>query len=145
MAIGNNHHYPYVFQLLSAWALVHLSPEELQTTLAMYVPSDLQASTQRVVDAIIASVSTLDDIIQSTSPTRKFNRFSSMEKSILRMGTWELQHSPDIASKTVIRQCVELASAYTFDPVPQWINATMETIATICRPSAIPSQEVLHV
>ena len=144
MAIGNNHHYPYVFQLLSAWTLVHLSPEELQTTLVMYVPSDLQASTQRVVDAIIASVSTLDDIIQSASPHRNFQQLSANEKSILRIATWELQHSRDISTESIKRQCIQLISQYTPSSI-HWINGRLQTIATICRPTAIPSQEVLHV
>lgn len=135
----------YVFKILSAWTLTPLSPQELHFTIQNMISPEYRTSTQQIVKAITESVFTLDSVIQQTSPTRKFTRFSTNEKAILRIGTWQLLNNSNIASKTVIRQCVELASAYTFDPVPQWINATMETIATICRPTAIPSQEVLHV
>ncbi|MGC9385876.1 MAG: transcription antitermination factor NusB [Hydrogenovibrio sp.] len=56
-----------------------------------------------------------------------------IEKSILRLGVYELQSKPEIPYRVVINESVELAKRFGADESHRYINGILDKVAAECR------------
>jgi N utilization substance protein B len=73
------------------------------------------------VDALEATLEPLLD--------RKLSELDPIERTLLRMGTFELAHRPDVPYKVVINEAVSLAKKFGATDGHKYINGVLDKVA----------------
>lgn len=67
----------------------------------------------------------LNEAIQEVSPRWKLSRMASVDKSLLRLGFWEILHG-NYPAFSVINDCVDLAKEYGEKGTPAFVNGLLD-------------------
>jgi transcription antitermination protein NusB len=97
-----------------------VEPEEFAVQLALGVHDHLEA---------------LDALIRRFSKGWTLERMPVIDRTLLRMGTYELTERPDVPTGAVISEAVELAKRYSTDDSGRFVNGLLARIATEVRPA----------
>ena len=82
----------------------------------------------RLVKGVVKSSSTLDKRLQPVAPEWPIGQIARIDRVILRMGLWELEHEPDVPPKVVINEAVELAKAFGGENSSKFVNGVLGTL-----------------
>jgi len=92
-----------------------------------------------VVD-LVAGVSAhrdeIDHLIGRFSRGWTLARMPVVDRSLLRIATYELAHRPDVPVGAVISEAVELAKQFSTDDSGRFVNGVLGQIAATVRPGA---------
>lgn len=81
-----------------------------------------------LVDGVIREQSQLDSTIQPIAPDWPIDQIARVDRSILRIGLFELLHLADIVPpKVAINEAVELAKAFGSDNSSKFVNGVLGT------------------
>lgn len=81
-----------------------------------------------LVDGVIREQPSLDEKIQPIAPEWPIEQIARVDRSILRMGLFELLHLADIVPpKVAINEAVELAKAFGSDNSSKFVNGVLGT------------------
>jgi len=81
-----------------------------------------------VVDGVVAHQDELDSKIQPIATDWPIDQIARVDRTILRMGMFELLHmQKDVPSKVAINEAVELAKAFGSDNSSKFINGVLGT------------------
>ncbi len=83
---------------------------------------------QELLHKILESVEQLDAEIEPLLD-RPMAQVDPVEKAILRIGTYELMHKPEIPYRVAINEGVELAKVYGADQSHKYVNGILDRIA----------------
>jgi len=67
---------------------------------------------------------------------REFSSLDPVERAILRLGTYELKFRPDVPTKVVINEMIELAKTFGSDHSYKFINGVIDKLAVALRTSS---------
>ncbi len=79
----------------------------------------------RRVRGVHAHLEELNDEIRTVSPRWKIERMAPVDRTILRLGIWEMIHGK-IPPFLVINACVELAKLYGEKGTPAFVNGLLD-------------------
>jgi N utilization substance protein B len=68
---------------------------------------------------------------------RKMNETSPVEHAVLWIGTYELQHCPDVPWRVILNECIELAKAFGGTDGHKWVNGVLNQLAPSLRPEEV--------
>ena len=71
---------------------------------------------------------------------RRATELSPIERAILALGTWELQHRLEIPYRVVINESVELAKAYGGTDGHKYVNGVLDRVAAQLRAAEIAAR-----
>jgi N utilization substance protein B len=77
-----------------------------------------------------------DALIRRFAKGWTIERMPVIDRTLLRMGTYELGHRPDVPTGAVISEAVELAKRFSTDDSGKFVNGLLGRIAQELRPSA---------
>jgi N utilization substance protein B len=77
----------------------------------------------------------LDSLIRRYSKGWKLERMPVVDRTLLRMGIYELGHRPDVPTGAIISEAVELAKRYSTDDSGKFVNGMLSRIAEELRPA----------
>ena len=81
-----------------------------------------------LVEGVIAHQTDLDEKIQPIAPDWPIDQIARVDRTILRIGLYELLHQADIVPpKVAINEAVELAKAFGSDNSSKFINGVLGT------------------
>lgn len=81
-----------------------------------------------LVDGVLSAQTALDATIQPIAPDWPIEQIARIDRSILRIGVYELLHKADIVPpKVVINEAVELAKAFGSDNSSKFVNGVLGT------------------
>jgi len=84
------------------------------------------------IEALVHGVSKhaadLDATLQPVAPEWPIDQIARMDRMVLRIGLYELQHDKDVPPKVVINEAVELAKAFGGDNSSKFINGVLGTL-----------------
>jgi len=80
-----------------------------------------------------------DDLVTLFAPQldRRAADLSPVERAILAIGVWELQHRPEIPYRVVINEAVELAKSYGGTDGHKFVNGVLDKLAAAMRATEI--------
>ena len=80
-----------------------------------------------------------DELVMLCAPhlDRKAKDLSPVERAILALGAWELQHRLEIPYRVVINEAVELAKSYGATDGHKFVNAVLDKLAAQLRAAEI--------
>ena len=82
-----------------------------------------------VVRGVADTKQDLDRQITAASTHWRIERMSRVDRNVLRLGTWELAHRPDVPRAVILDEAVELAKAFGTDESSAFVNGVLNRIA----------------
>ncbi|OQA01320.1 MAG: hypothetical protein BWY69_01404 [Planctomycetes bacterium ADurb.Bin401] len=74
------------------------------------------------------SMKECDALITEAAVKWELSRLNQVDRSILRLGAYQLKYCPDIPEKVVINEAIELAKKYSSESSPAFVNGVMDAI-----------------
>jgi len=71
----------------------------------------------------------LDAHIVKASTHWRIERMGRVDRNVLRLGTWELEHHPSVPRAVILDEAVELAKAFGTDESSAFVNGVLNRIA----------------
>lgn len=88
----------------------------------------LRAFASTLVHGAVGDAAALDALIERHSQHWRLERLAIIDRLILRLGGWELQHEPDVAPAIVIDEALELARTYSADESVGFVNGVLDAM-----------------
>lgn len=133
MTIGPRHRArEAALQILYFWEVGRVAPTEAID--AFFVehdpdaPEAVKAFAGEIVRGTIAEIAALDALIAAHSAHWRLDRLAIIDRTILRMAAWELQHEPDTPAPVVIDEALELARTFSTDDSVRFVNGILDAI-----------------
>ena len=84
---------------------------------------------ETIVAGYVGSKASIDAALVSLSDGWTLERMPALDRNILRIGAWEILHNPEVPSEVAIAEAVALASEYSTDDSPKFINGVLARLA----------------
>ena len=97
------------------------------------LPLEPDAFAVDLVEGVARNRAELDGLIESHSRNWQLDRMPALDRALLRIGTFELVHRPDIPTAVAISEAVELAKQYSTDDSSRFVNGVLAAIAAETR------------
>ena len=116
-----------VFQILFSTEFAS-EPEEI----VPFMMQELQATRKAMIEArervdqILAKLPEIDEVITSASTEYSFERISNAEKTVLRLGLFELFSDPSIPPRVLIAEAIRLCRKFGTPESAQFVNAILD-------------------
>jgi len=81
-----------------------------------------------LVSGVASSISDLDPLLEKNMP-RSVESVDPVERSILRMATYEFVHRLDVPYKVVLNEAVNIAKEYCAENSHAFVNAVLDKVA----------------
>ena len=88
---------------------------------------DDQEFVKRLVRGVAADEAQLDAIIGRLAPEWPVDQIARVDRTVLRMALYELQHGNDVPARVVINEAVELAKSFGADNASRFVNGVLGT------------------
>ncbi len=120
--------YEFEFRVESGDTTVNVS-DILKRNLDRYETAiDDTKFVESLVDGVIEQQKSLDEKIQPIAPDWPIDQIARIDRSILRIGVYELLHQAEIVPpKVAINEAVELAKAFGSDNSSKFVNGVLGT------------------
>lgn len=83
---------------------------------------------RQLTDGVSRQAAALDAKLQPVAPEWPIDQIARMDRLVLRIGLYELEHEADVPPKVVINEAVELAKAFGGDNSSKFINGVLGTL-----------------
>ena len=71
----------------------------------------------------------IDNELRQLADGWALERMPSIDRAILRLGAWEILYNPDVPNEVAIAEAVALASEYSTDDSPKFVNGVLAKLA----------------
>ena len=71
----------------------------------------------------------IDNELRQLADGWALERMPSIDRAILRLGAWEILYNPDVPNEVAIAEAVSLASEYSTDDSPKFVNGVLAKLA----------------
>ncbi len=88
----------------------------------------------RLVTGIADHLAEIDDLLTRFSEHWTLDRMPVIDRTLLRLGTYELVHEAEIPTAVAISEAVELAKQYSTKDSGRFVNGLLSRIAIEVRP-----------
>lgn len=93
------------------------------------VEGDTLAFAAGLIEQVQSRLAEVDETITSASRNWRVERMSRVDRNVLRLATAELLFSPDVPTKVVINEAVELAKRFGASESAAFVNGVLDRIA----------------
>jgi N utilization substance protein B len=93
-----------------------------------------------VVRGVEATRDELDRRIVEASTHWRLERMARVDRNVLRLGTWELAHRPDVPRAVILDEAVELAKSFGTDESSAFVNGVLNRIAETLGRTDVPHE-----
>lgn len=93
-------------------------------------PSFDKQLTDAIVRGVVEHRAALDELLGRVSRSWRIERMARLDRNVLRLALWELQHSPDVPMEVVINEAVDLAKRFGSAEAPAFVNGILDSAAT---------------
>jgi N utilization substance protein B len=84
---------------------------------------------EALVIGVFSEEAELDAFIQPLAPEWPLSQIARIDRTILRMGVWEMKKTKEVPIKVVINEAVELAKGFGADNASKFVNGVLGTAA----------------
>ena len=115
-------------RVLSLLYEAEMKGESAQAVLAE-LPVEPEEFVATTVNGVFDSATELDKSIDQYAIDWKTDRMASIDRSILRIGAWELKKRPELPVAVIISEAVELAKRFSTHDSGKFINGILSAMA----------------
>ncbi|MFZ5895785.1 MAG: transcription antitermination factor NusB [Myxococcota bacterium] len=97
-------------------------------------PGDAEgrAYADELVRGIARDLEATDTRIRSASKNWRLERMTRVDRNVLRLGAWELEHRQDVPRAVILDEAVEIAKRYGTEESGSFVNGVLDRIADDC-------------
>jgi len=81
--------------------------------------------TLEIVEGVLSQQTAIDEFLETYSQGWTLERMPSVDRIILRIGTWELLYNDDVPDGVAVSEAVALAKTLSTDESPSFINGLL--------------------
>ncbi|MDE8668913.1 transcription antitermination factor NusB [Pseudarthrobacter sp. H3Y2-7] len=81
--------------------------------------------TLEIVEGVVSQQTAIDEFLETYSQGWTLERMPSVDRVILRIGTWELLYNDDVPDGVAVSEAVALAKTLSTDESPSFINGLL--------------------
>jgi len=81
--------------------------------------------TLEIVEGVVSQQPAIDEFLETYSQGWTLERMPSVDRIILRIGTWELLYNDDVPDGVAVSEAVALAKTLSTDESPSFINGLL--------------------
>ncbi|HEY9357267.1 MAG TPA: transcription antitermination factor NusB [Arthrobacter sp.] len=81
--------------------------------------------TLEIVEGVVSQQTAIDEFLETYSQGWTLERMPSVDRIILRIGTWELLYNDDVPDGVAVSEAVALAKVLSTDESPSFINGLL--------------------
>ena len=119
-------------------ALSLLYEAEVKDTTPDRVLAELPVEPDRFAVDLVVGVSEhageVDELLRRFARDWTVERMPAVDRTLLRIGVYELLHRPDVPTGVVLSEAVELATRYSTEDSGRFVNGLLARIADEVRP-----------
>jgi transcription antitermination protein NusB len=86
---------------------------------------EMDAYAVQLVRGVDAEMEKLDGLLEQVSEGWPVHRMSAVDRSILRLGLFEMIHSDDVPPEVAVGEAVELARGFSGDDAPAFVGGVL--------------------
>jgi transcription antitermination protein NusB len=83
-----------------------------------------------LVRGVSNDLARIDDIIRNVSRNWRLERMGRVDRNVIRLATFELEHMADIPRRVTLNEAVELAKRYGSEQSASFVNGVLDRIAS---------------
>jgi N utilization substance protein B len=92
------------------------------------VPETLREFVGQLVAGTLARIRELDQMLEKHMTNWKVGRMSSVDRSLLRMSTYEMLYINQVPHSIIIDEAIELAKDFGTSETPAFINGVLDSV-----------------
>ncbi len=97
------------------------------------VPETLREFVGQLVSGTLNDLKSLDEILEKHTSNWKISRMSAVDRSLLRMATYEMMFVKAVPPSVVIDEAIELAKDFGTAETPAFINGILDSIKNLSK------------
>ncbi len=83
---------------------------------------------QKLVDGVVGHQEDIDATITKFAPDWPLPKITTVDRNVLRIGTYELRYDPEIPSKVAINEAIELAKTFGGESSGKFVNGVLGAV-----------------
>ena len=84
---------------------------------------------EAIVVGVTGNLAQIDNDLRQISDGWSLERMPNVDRSILRLGAWEILYNDDVPNEVAIAEAVSLAGEYSTGDSPKFINGVLARLA----------------
>lgn len=84
---------------------------------------------EAIVIGVTGHLSQIDNELRQLSDGWSLERMPNIDRSILRLGAWEILFNTEVPNEVAIAEAVSLAGEYSTDDSPKFVNGVLARLA----------------
>jgi|GEM_PF-331260 len=88
-----------------------------------------RAYADEALRGVAAALDEVDATIAAASTHWRLERMARVDRNLLRLGTWELAHRPDVPRAVILDEAVELAKSFGTEESSSFVNGVLDRVA----------------
>jgi N utilization substance protein B len=92
------------------------------------VDDERRAFANRLVTGTLAETEAIDRLLAAHARNWRVERMAVIDRLLLRLAVYELQHAPDTPARVVINEALELARAYSGEEAVPFVNGVLDAV-----------------
>ncbi|MEE9254600.1 MAG: transcription antitermination factor NusB [Pseudomonadales bacterium] len=125
-----------LLQALYQWQLTGAEPGEIEHQFEDQLARADREYFSEILRGVIAQQEALDACIEPALD-RRVKELDHVERAILRLGTYELMHRPDVPFRVIINEAVNLARSFGATDGHRYVNGVLDRLARELRASEV--------
>ena len=101
----------------------------------------MQDYAREIVEGVAGNLPRLDDAITASARDWSLERMPPVDRTILRVATYELLCRDDVPMAVAIDEAVELAKSLSTDDSPSFVNGVLARVKELKRPPDEPEAQ----
>ncbi len=121
----------FALQILFAIEISQIDPNEVILTFWQERPNtlpEIKEFADSLIRGVLENLVEIDSLIISRADNWKFSRIATVDRNILRLGTFELMAKENTPDAVVINEAVELAKIYSTQESSKFVNGILDKI-----------------
>ena len=91
--------------------------------------SDLPLFAEQIVTGVAENIVRIDDTISTYLINHELERISGVDRTILRVGVWEILFESDVDNAVAINEAIIIAKTISTEQSPDFVNGILDAIA----------------
>ena len=104
------------------------TPDEGITSRRTSTEQVINPYTVEIIHGVIAEQERIDEILSSYAQGWTLDRIPAVDRSILRIGAWELLFNDDVPDGVAVAEAVTMAKELSTDASPEFVNGLLGRI-----------------
>ncbi len=89
---------------------------------------EVLAYAEALTRGVASDLDQIDSLITDQTDNWEFDRIAGVDRNILRLAIYELQHYPEVPSSVIINEAIEMAKKYSTEEAGGFVNGILDKL-----------------